>query len=227
MLFSRIGAVVGVSALLGLAVGFIAGRQTSPPGADIVEDKTEAMDNANNHHASKEISCGASSRNQGNAGSAQDRISELEIQVAAQLAAIQSYEDALFGKPFPWPKEGLPEYLQREGFRRAVEAAMEDCDDELVRVDCEEFPCLAFLRSNVNEISRCPGWDEQFGGGGTAYTRSVGCGAGRSEEMRMMVPPGYTDHIEDVGEGFDSDSWKRMIFRADSIKDNWKCSDEG
>lgn len=79
------------------------------------------------------------------------RIAELEAQVrrlgiegAFQRGRIRSHE----GTPQDWPEE-LPESLRPEAFQRNLEAALADVDGaELLGVDCDEYPCVAFVQSH-------------------------------------------------------------------------------
>lgn len=77
----------------------------------------------------------------------QDRIAELELQTDLQRGRLQSHE----GTPQEFP-EDLPPAYRPEGFEAALlESLGEDMPGEIVSVDCDEFPCLAILRSGTDD----------------------------------------------------------------------------
>lgn len=83
---------------------------------------------------------------------AQERIEALEAELA-ELKLRQAYTSgrlkATQGEPVDWPAD-LPAAFGPDGFRAGIEGLVADTEGlELLSVDCDEFPCLAYIRSDL------------------------------------------------------------------------------
>jgi hypothetical protein len=122
-------------------------------------------------------------------------------QLALAIGLLDAADRARVGMPAGFA-EDLPAQYTPDGFRSAVEAALAACPGSglaLAKVDCGEFPCLAYFSQPTGTVGRgldalkaCPAWSDAFGAGETA-TGSFMTDAGVKEySLAMPRPPGST-----------------------------------
>lgn len=122
--------------------------------------------------------------------------------VAAWLLARQDADEAPPARradapariPFP---AGLPPAYRPEGFARAVDEAVAECPDaamSVARVDCSEFPCVAWLGGEgIEALRTCAGWTTRFGAGPTATGWVMTDGGARAYAAVAPSPDGAVD----------------------------------
>jgi hypothetical protein len=102
----------------------------------------------------------------------EDALAECEKRLALAEGVLRAKEHEAVGDPVPFPDGLAPQYTPG-GFEDAVKEAMRVCPDsglQLKRVDCSEFPCMAFFTptgretdDEVSDLSTCDAWTERFG----------------------------------------------------------------
>ena len=100
-----------------------------------------------------------------------DALRVCETKLALAEAVFRAQEHEKVGDPVPFP-DGLAPQYRPDGFEDAVRDTMRACPRparRLARIDCNEFPCMAFFvhdqgadDQNV-EIPPCDRWTELFG----------------------------------------------------------------
>jgi len=71
---------------------------------------------------------------------------EREITLTRKTASLASKELAiLVGEPLPWPPDH-PEQWGAEAVRQRIEERSDELPGELLAIDCDEWPCVMFLR---------------------------------------------------------------------------------
>ena len=104
-----------------------------------------------------------------------DALRECETKLAFAQGVLHAQEHAKIGDPVPFP-EDLPLQYTPAGFEDAVRDAMRLCPDSglhLARVDCSEYPCMAFFTQPehawnhaLDDLRGCDAWRDRFGKGG-------------------------------------------------------------
>jgi hypothetical protein len=157
------------------------------------------------------------------------------ITTAAQARNLHSFEDLLDvlldgpieTEPIDWPDE-VPEAYRPDAFRGIVQKVLADCAirAELVRVDCDEPPCIAVLRfpdePGQNEsLGDCPLWAEKYGTR-TAINQThkvMPCADGSVERAAFVYrfwPAIYQQHLARMT--------RRQHQRVRELRDGWQCA---
>jgi len=99
----------------------------------------------------------------------EDALRACETKLALAEAVFRAQEHDKVGDPVPFPDGLAPQYTP-EGFEDAVRDTMRACPRparRLARVDCNEFPCMAFFvhdqGADEEDVSPCERWTELFG----------------------------------------------------------------
>lgn len=139
-----------VASIVALLLGFLAGRWTTPP-APVAVVAAPAPVAAPEAPATQP---------------------DCQRQLALAMSVLDATERDRMGAPRPFPPD-LPPAMRPENFEQAVREGLAACPDveaELARVECSEFPCLAFLAQEVDmeydamtDLVECDGWTERFG----------------------------------------------------------------
>jgi len=129
-------------------------------------------------------------------------------------------------EPIEWPND-VPEAYRPENFRKTVLQILNDCSvpAELVKVECDEPPCIAALRLGDEPAEReilgdCPLWQETYGGRHaiTQSHKTVAC-ADESTERAAFVyrfwPAIYQKHGGTM--------LRRLGERVRQLRDHWEC----
>lgn len=147
-----------------------------------------------------------------------DRLREENDRLRLENALVRGSLAAHEGAPIPWP-EHVPEPLRPDGFAARVEAAVAGLEGlELLEVDCDEYPCLAVVRSSDVE----PGWERKAQAVPEGLNQELGEGYGivamargedDGQEPIMMLAFGLVEASED-GPAEDP---KRIGYRAEQV----------
>ncbi len=185
-----------VASFVALVLGFLAGRWSSPAlpqapvAAPVVADPPVR------------------------AAAPPATLPDCQQQLALALGVLEAAEIERMGTPVPFP-EDLAEELRPENFERNVRdavAACPDADVRLARIDCEEYPCMAFFSqpnggSNraADDLRNCAAWQERFGtGGGQA---SYAYMADDGVHSYLVATPSA------LGEASDDNGGRRFVLR--------------
>ena len=146
-------------AIAGAAIGVVAfalGRGTAPPAPAPAVQRAESM---------------AFAPDQPAGDCPDDALRACEKKLALAEAVFRAQEHEKVGDPVPFP-DGLAPQYRPEGFEDAVRDTMRACPRparRLARIDCNEFPCMAFFMHDQSaddqdvEIPPCERWTELFG----------------------------------------------------------------
>lgn len=144
----------------------------------------------------------------------QGELDRLQLEATMARGQVGHYE----GVPSPWPDD-VPAAYQAGPFERFVQDALAGHEDlELLEVDCEEFPCVALVRSHSDD----PEWPRQFEG---ALGDLSEAGFGEQPGMSIWASNARTDEGEVKLLGFsvvdpeaaDEDVQTRTGFRAETL----------
>jgi hypothetical protein len=98
-----------------------------------------------------------------------DALRACEAKLALAEAVFRAQEHEKVGDPVPFP-DGLAPQYRPEGFEDAVRDTMRACPRparRLARIDCTEFPCMAFFMhdpgADEEDVPPCERWTDLFG----------------------------------------------------------------
>jgi len=217
---------VFAAALLGLAIGYVLGcllpRDQPEPNSDHI---THPLSKKRGHRWRPTIDTQAITDKKG-----LDRIQELEAQIAMYRTLIEQYRLERDGLPLRWPAE-IPEHLRPEAFEQQVQEGLKDCEHELVRFDCSEMPCVAFLRGFTSgspgrsEQQKCPNWEGVFGRTTGYMVQRVDCpGGGR--ELLIFETQNIDEFLDRDNDEFVANYHHRTMRRLLDSKVDWRCKGE-
>jgi hypothetical protein len=151
-----------------------------------------------------------------------DALRECEAKLAFASGILRAQEHEKIGDPVPFP-DGLAPQYGPEGFEDAVSEAMRACPDSglhLARVDCSEYPCMAFFTQPENswnhaieDLRSCAAWRDQFGKMGGQANDSFMTDDGVVEFSMASVSA-----EQELGEMGDQNSTTRWTNRLDQGK---------
>jgi hypothetical protein len=167
-------------------------------------------------------------------------VDEEIARVGAEIDEVQRAMDGVRlhaeGVPIPWSEvHGGPQFLP-EAFEAAMASAEADCPGvDIVRVDCSEPPCLAWVQTPPIEnewdirarveaemaLVRCQKWARAYGGYESS-TFDVDCD-GTFVHANVLGPPrryAFGEHDPE----FDANVDKRLRARRSAVPDSWPCS---
>ena len=149
-------AAVAIAGAAIAVVAFAIGRGTAPPAPAPAVPRAASMGSAPDQPAGD---C------------PDDALRACEKKLALAEAVFRAQEHEKVGDPVPFP-DGLAPQYRPEGFEDAVRDTMRACPRparRLARIDCNEFPCMAFFMHDQGaddqdgEIPPCERWTELFG----------------------------------------------------------------
>jgi hypothetical protein len=185
---NRVAMAIAGTALAG--VSFAIGRATAPD-APVLSVERVAPRVAGYKRAPEETN---------------DALEECERKLALAHRVLDAKERAENGTPVPFPADLPPQY-RPEGFEDAVKDAMRTCPQpgrRLARVDCSEFPCMAFFVNDSTakepeppDAAPCDRWNELFGGWGGMATNEFMTDAGVVSFMMRSVAPADDATVSD------------------------------
>ncbi len=108
-------------------------------------------------------------------GSCEDDLATCEQQLEFASGVISAQIEEKVGTPVPFPDD-IPRQYTADGFEAAVRSALAQCDTvglEIARIDCSEFPCMAYFSQpegtynhGAGALRECDGWRSHFNSGG-------------------------------------------------------------
>ncbi len=175
---------------------------------------------------------------------ARKELAHLEAKVSLLEKLLEGQQQATFGTPIQWKE--APSQFQATEFKSLMREAVKEIGDksELVRIDCQQLPCLVVTRAREVEefvsVRSTTVWKENFRDQGSSYVALLDCDDGRrekieilsafwdgkndpkimsAEEYKKIAKQYYREEVSEYKRQFDdslSSRWKK-------IRKNWKC----
>jgi len=213
-----------VSLALVLVLGYMLGHWTAPDRPDDSPEESAAGDKRSvRRPAGGTLDPGTSQQEQ--------RVAQLEGELALQKLRKETLEYELYGEPIPWPEE-TPEKYEPKWFEDNLRRAVEECapDVEIVGIECSEPPCLVLLREGERGwrdrlINECPGWVDHYGSSVSSSMGSLECAGGGEERYNIIGPStvGWLDQDPETKQN----RKKRWTQRVEEARFNWECAGAG
>jgi hypothetical protein len=160
----------------------------------------------------------------------------VRAEIALRLQTMEEVRTRVEGLPIPWSAARGEQYMP-DAFEQAMAEAEADCPDvDILRVDCEEPPCFAWVQPPPSDpwdararvaadsaLTRCPAWRSRYGGF-TAASFDVVCDETVVHGVVLGTPPGWT--FGDVDPEFDANVAKRIRTRNAAAIESWPCPTE-
>jgi hypothetical protein len=160
-------------------------------------------------------------------------IRQVRAEVDLALRTMEDVRVRVEGVPIPWSEVTRPQFLP-EAFESAMAETQAKCPDvDLLRVDCEEPPCIVWVRPREtdmwdvkervaadSEVLKCGEWGRRYAGyeGGTV---DVDCDGTQVHGVMWATPRSWTFESEDPD--FEANVAKRIRTRMAAARENWPC----
>jgi hypothetical protein len=144
-------------------------------------------------------------------------LDSVKAQLVSERAAHAEALARSEGTPIPWSPD-IPEKFHEEAFRTTLSKALESCApaSELMALECNEYPCIAALRSEHANLVDCTPWLEAYDDTSRITNDLIQCPDGHQESVVFISP--FYDRGPNEGIA------KRAEARWRNLKDSWQCA---